>query len=335
MAVDPFELRALGDSGVRVTRLGLGTAPLGGWPRAVAPDDGVATVRRAWEAGLRYVDTAPFYGYGNSERYIGAALGGAPRDAFALSTKVGRVLEPGRGDEPALYEGVPDVHPVFDFSPEGVLRSLRSSRERLGTERIDVVYIHDPDDHHEEALSGAYPALARMRAEGEIGAIGVGMNAAEPLARFAAEADFDCMLVAGRYTLLEQRSLDDLLPVALERNVAIVAGGVFNSGLLVDPRDGATYDYAPAPAEVLERARRLAAVCTEFGVALRAAALQFPSAHPAVASVVVGARSPREVDDNLALLAVDLPDELWVALKERGLLREDAPTPAGDRAPHM
>jgi D-threo-aldose 1-dehydrogenase len=334
MAVDPFESRTLGGTDVRVTRLGLGTAPLGGWPRLVSPEVGLATVRHAWDAGLRYFDTAPFYGYGNSEGYIGAALGACPREAFTLSTKVGRLLEPGR-DNAALYEGVPDVHPVFDFSPAGVLRSLRESRGRLGTDRIDVVYVHDPDDHHREALDGAHPALARLRAEGRIGAIGVGMNAAEPLARFAAEADFDCLLVAGRYTLLEQRSLDDLLPVALERNVSIVAGGVFNSGLLVDPRDGATYDYAPAPAGVLDRARRLAAVCAEFGVPLRAAALQFPFAHPAVASVVVGARSPREVDDNLALLALDLPDELWMALKERGLLREDAPTPGGDRVPHV
>jgi aryl-alcohol dehydrogenase-like predicted oxidoreductase len=326
MSVDPLERRRLGTTDVTVPVLGLGTAPLGGWPTAVPRAQGVATIRRAWDAGVRYFDTAPFYGHGNSESFVGAALGDEPRDAFALSTKVGRLLVPGE-PEPGLFAGTPPLTPVLDYSYDGKLRSLRESRERLGLERIDIAFVHDPDDHHDDALQGAHRALAELRERGELGAIGVGMNWSAPLARFASEADFDCFLLAGRYTLLEQGALDELLPEAVARDISIVAGGVYNSGVLIDPRPGASYDYAPADAAVLERAQALQAVCAEFSVPLRAAALQFPLAHPAVASVVVGARTPSEVDDTLAMLTLDIPDELWGALRERGLLRDDAPTP--------
>ncbi|MGH2686265.1 MAG: aldo/keto reductase, partial [Actinomycetota bacterium] len=186
----------LGSSTVSVPRLGLGTAPLGGWPAAVSDEEGAATVRRAHERGIRYFDTAPFYGFGNSERHIGAGLAQVPREDFVLSTKVGRLLKPGRAED-SLYQGVPDLTPVFDFSGEGIRRSLEASRERLGFERIDIALIHDPEDHHDEALDTAFPTLAEMRAEGAIGAIGVGMNWSEPLARFAKEAEFDCFLLAG------------------------------------------------------------------------------------------------------------------------------------------
>jgi D-threo-aldose 1-dehydrogenase len=326
MTVDPRQRRRLGTTDVEVPVLGLGTAPLGGWPTAVPRDQGVATVRRAWNAGVRYFDTAPFYGHGNSEGFVGDVLAAQPRDGFTLSTKVGRLLVPGSG-ESALFEGTPPLAPVLDYSYEGTLRSLRESRERLGLERIDVAFVHDPDEHHEAALEGAYRALAELRAEGSLGAIGVGMNWSEPLARFAQEADFDCFLLAGRYTLLEQGALDELLPEVTERRMSIVAGGVYNSGVLVDPRPGAHYDYAPADPAVLERAQALQAACALFDVPLRAAAIQFPLAHPAVASVVVGARTPQEVDDNLAMLAVEIPSGLWDALRERGLLRDEAPTP--------
>lgn len=315
----------LGRTGVSVTRIGLGTACLGGWPDAVDPATAHATVRRAWAAGLRYFDTAPFYGHGNSELHLGHELAGRDRPDFTLSTKVGRRLLPEPPPDP-FYAGARPVTPVFDFSALAIRESLAGSRERLGFDRIEVALIHDPDDHQAEALASSYPVLAELRAAGEIGAIGVGTTRIEPLRRFAEEGDFDCFLLAGRYTLLEQDSLE-LLTVMAERGISLIAGGVYNSGLLVDPRPGATFDYAPAPDELVARAVRLRDTCAEYGVPLRAAALQFPLAHPVVASVVMGATSPAEVDDNLAMFALPLPAELWTTLKERELLAPDTPTP--------
>jgi aryl-alcohol dehydrogenase-like predicted oxidoreductase len=325
--IDPFETRTIGRTSVTVPRFGLGTAPLGGWPEALPAERARATVRHAWDRGIRFFDTAPLYGHGNSERHLGAALSGLPRDGFTLSTKVGRVLETGPPG-PTIFQDVGQVSAVFDFSAAGVRRSLAESLDRLGVDRVDICLIHDPDDHHEQAVAEAYPVLADLRAQGRIGAVGVGMNVSGALARFATEGDFDCFLLAGRYTLLEQDALDDLLPVAVDTGISIIAGGVYNSGLLVDPRPGASYNYAPAPADVIERAVAIRRVCDEHGVPLRAAALQFPLAHPAVATAVVGARSPEEVDDNLAMAAVPVPASLWADLKERGLVRPDAPTPA-------
>lgn len=325
--MDPLGRVKLGTTGLEVTTLGLGTAPLGGWPTAVPEEQGLATVKRAWDRGLRYFDTAPFYGHGLSERYIGETLRG-DRDRFTLSTKVGRVLEPGEAQDP-LFQGTPGLNPVFDFSEDGIRRSLADSRSRFGFEQIDIVFLHDPetDEHHQKALQSAYPVLANLRDAGEIAAIGVGMNWSEPLAQFATEADFDVFLLAGRYTLLEQDSMDDLLPRMQENNVSLVAGGVYNSGLLVDPTPDATYDYQPAPPEVVERAQDLKSVCDDFGVPLRAAAIQFPLHHPVVACVVVGARTPEQLDDNIEMMQLDIPDQLWIALKERDLLRPDAPVP--------
>jgi len=321
-----LERASLGVSDVQVTRLGLGTAPIGGWPSAVPREQAAATMARAYELGIRYFDTAPFYGSGFSEQVLGSVLASLPRDEFTLSTKVGRLLVPGEPEIP-FYEGGLPFTPVWNFSYDGTLQSLDESRKRLELERIDVALIHDPEDHHEEALEGSYRALRDLRAEGTVGAIGVGMNWSEPLARFAEEGEFDCFLLAGRYTLLEQHAMDELLPIAVGRRISIIAGGVYNSGLLVDPRRGAFYDYAPAPEELIERARELKAVCAEFDVPLRAAAIQFPLAHPAVACVVVGARTPDEIEENVRLLDVEIPGELWTALKERELMREDAPTP--------
>lgn len=325
--MDPVQKSPLGNSRVRVSRLGLGTAPLGGWPRAVTAGEARRTIEAAWQAGIRHFDTAPFYGHGLSEQHLGKFLPERDRSEFTISTKVGRLLIPGEVRE-SLYEGVPDVVPTFDFSGPGIERSLAESRQRLGLDRIDVVLIHDPDDHHGQALRESYPVLANLRAAGTIGAIGVGMNWSEPLARFAREADFDCLLVAGRYTLLEQGALDELMPAVTERGASIIAGGVLNSGVLADPQKAAYYNYAPAPEEIVARATRLQQACEEFDVPLRAAAIQFPLGHPRVASVVLGARTPTEVRDCMEMMKFPIPAELWVALKERELIRADAPVPA-------
>src|SRR5205823_3176935 len=282
----------LGTTPLEVTRLGLGTAPLGGLFEEVADDEAHRVVEAAWKAGIRFFDTAPLYGHGLAELRLGAVLSSKPRDEFVLATKVGRLMRAGAPPEPGqAYKGVPPVNPVYDFSYDGVMRSVEESLARLGLDRVDVLHIHDPDEHYEQALNGAYRALDRLRAEGTIGAVGAGMNQAEMLVRFAREAEFDCFLVAGRYTLLDQSALAELLPLCLERGIAVILGGVYNSGILADPRPGATYDYSVAPPELLERARRIAAVCERNNVPLKAAALQFPLAHPSVTSLLLGARS--------------------------------------------
>jgi D-threo-aldose 1-dehydrogenase len=326
IGMDPFRTRAIGRTTVEVPRLGLGTAPIGGFPTAVPAEQARATVRRAWDAGIRWFDTAPLYGHGTAEVNVGAALRDRPRESYTLSTKVGRVLQPGPPGE-TIFQDIPQAAPVFDFSAAGVRRSLAESLDRLGLQRVDICLIHDPDDHHDEAVGSAFPVLAELRAQGSIGAIGVGMNFSRPLARFAAEIDIDCILLAGRYTLLEQDSMDELLPLVEAKGISVIAGGVYNSGLLIDPAPGAMYNYSPAPEPVLARARAIGAVCDRYGIPLRAAALQFPLAHPAVATAVVGARTTAEVDDNLAMAAVPIPPELWTALKDAGLMRPDAPTP--------
>ena len=238
-----------------MTRLGLGTAPLGGLFEAVADDEAHRVVETAWQAGMRFFDTAPLYGHGLAEQRLGAVLGSKPRDEFVLATKVGRLLRAGAPPDPSQsYHGVPAVNPVFDFSYDGVMRSVEESLARLGMDRIDILHIHDPDDHYEEAISGAYRALDRLRAGGSIAAVGAGMNQAEMLTRFAREADFDCFLLAGRYTLLDRIALKELLPVCVERGIAIIAGGVFNSGILADPKPGTTYNYSVAPPQLVDRA---------------------------------------------------------------------------------
>jgi D-threo-aldose 1-dehydrogenase len=312
----------LGRDGLEVTRLGLGTAPLGGLFTEVDDETAHAVVRRAGELGLRLFDTAPLYGSGLAERRTGEVLRTRPRKEFVLSTKVGRLLRPGEPQE--IFEGAPPLGPVFDFSYDGTLGSLDESLERLGLDRVDVALIHDPDEHYEQALEGSYRALERLRGEGVVRAIGVGMNQAELLARFAREADCDCFLLAGRYTLLDTAGLDELLPLCAERGISVIAGGVFNSGVLAS---GGTYDYKAADPEVLERAARLREVCARWGVPLEAAAIQFPLGHPAVACVVVGCRSVAELEEDVRLFELDLPAGLWDELKAEGLLPEGAPVP--------
>ena len=282
-----------------VTELSLGCAQLGNLYREVSDADARATVDAAWEAGVRYFDTAPHYGLGLSEQRLGAALASRPRDSYVLSTKVGRVLEPnfpvvGLDDDgfvvPATH------HRVWDFSRDGIRRSLTESLARLNLDRVDIAYLHDPDDHWTEVIDTGFPALAELRAEGVVAAIGAGMNQAAMLADLIRHTDVDVLMLAGRYTLLEQDPLDDLLPLAGEQGVGIVAAGVFNSGLLAKarPSDDARYDYGAAPAALLRRARAIAEACERHGTTLPAAAIAFPLAHPAIVSVCVGARAAEQ-----------------------------------------
>lgn len=310
--------RRLGRSPVRVTELSFGGAAIGGLYTEVSDDDARAAVDAAWAGGIRAFDTAPHYGLGLSERRLGDALRHRPRDEYVISTKVGRLLEPAapRVDGTVGSDTEGFAIPArfvrrFDFSADGVRRSLEASLERLGLDRVDLVLIHDPDDFGEQALREAYPALERLRAEGTVRAIGVGMNQTAMLTTFVTDTDVDAVLVAGRYTLLDRSAGRDLLPAAQRRGVSVIAGGVFNSGVLAAPAAGATYDYQPAPGALIERARELAEACERFGVPLRAAAARFPLTHPAVASVLVGVRSAAEVTDALALRALDILAALW------------------------
>jgi D-threo-aldose 1-dehydrogenase len=324
----------LGRNEVRVSALGLGTAPLGNLFTPVAETDAEATVRAALAAGLSYLDTAPHYGVGLAERRLGRVLAGLPREAFTISTKVGRLLRPlapGETADPEGFAGVPPAKRVWDLSRDGVRRSLEESLTRLGLDRVDILLLHDPDDHEREAYDQAFPALAELRDQGVVGAVGAGMNQAEMLTRFVRDLELDLVLVAGRYSLLDQRALVELLPTCAARGTAVVVGGVFNSGLLADPRPGATFDYAPAPPELVARAVRLGEVCARHGVPLRDAALAFPFGHPAVTSVLVGARSPGEVEDAVASFGRPVPSDLWAELAATGLLPEHVPTPAGQR----
>jgi len=327
--------RAIRRAGLELSELSLGCAQLGNLYRAVGDDEARATVDAAWELGIRYFDTAPHYGLGLSERRLGQALAGRPRSELVVSTKVGRLLEPlaaptgvddGGFDVPATHRR------VWDFSRDGVLRSLESSLERLGLDRVDIVYLHDPDDHWPEAIGTAYPALEELRAQGVVSAIGAGMNQTAMLAAFARETDMDVLMLAGRYTLLDQTALDELIPACEERGVGLVAAGVFNSGVLARarPRRGARYDYSVPPDDVLRRAERIDEICDRNGVELPAAALAFPLAHPVVASVCVGARSPEQIERNASLYRSGVPEAVWDELRAAGLLRPDAPT--GTRA---
>ena len=343
MSYNPFATVPIGQTGLAVTRLGLGGASIGGLYREVTDEEGVAVVRHAWDLGIRYFDVAPLYGYGNAERRIGLGLRDRPRDEFVLSTKVGRLAVPHtaiapdadidqqlfEGREDAYYQATPPVRMVFDYSYDGIMRSVEESLKRTGLERLDILYIHDPDEHWEAAIGGAYPALADLRRQGVVKAIGAGMNQPGMLARFAREGDFDVFLVAGRYTLLDQSALPELLPLCTQRNVAVVIGGVMNSGILADPTAGARFDYKPADAHWTERALRLRDVCARFDVPLKAVAVQFVLAHPAVVSVVAGVRAASRLDEYPELMRHPIPDELWPALREAGLLPTEAPTPDG------
>lgn len=321
-SVDPIAPVGLGRTDLTIGALGLGGAPLAtifwGNDEATA----CAAVERALASGIRLFDTAPLYGLGESEHRIGSVLGRTERDRFVVTTKVGRLIR--------QSQQVPgDREPVFDFSRDGVLRSLEESLQRLALDHVDIVHIHDPDDHLEEALNGAYPALHDLRAQGVITAISAGANHPGPLATLVREADMDCVMLAGRYTLLDQTGIDELLPLCQQRDVAVIAAGVFNSGILADPTPGSWYDYAPAEPQIVERAQALSDLCARHEVPLQAAAIQFPLAHPAVVCDVIGMRSAAEVDEDLRLAAITIPSELWPAMRDAGLLHPGAPTPEG------
>jgi len=307
----------LGRSQVLVTRLGLGTAPLGGLFAPVAHEDALRTIDAAWQGGIRFFDTAPLYGHGLAEMRLGEALARHPRESYVVATKVGRLLEPmtPTSVESAHYKGTPPVEPMFDFSYDGVMRSVDESLARLKLDRVDILHIHDPDDHCEAALGGAHKALAKLRREGTIGAIGAGMNQWQMLQRFAEEADFDCFLLAGRYTLLDRSAAASLLPLCERKSISIIAGGVYNSGILADPRAGAKFNYEAAPSPLVAEAQRLERICAAHGVPLKAAAIQFPLTHPAVTAVLTGARSEAEFRENQVMFETPLPPDLWNALQ--------------------
>lgn len=304
----------------RLGRFVFGGAQIGGLYREV--DDAAAeqALSAAWEAGVRFFDTAPHYGAGLSERRIGRFLRQFPRDSFTLSTKVGRLLVDTHSDTEGVegFYGGDRKRRVLDYSADGVRQSLEQSLERLGLDRIDVAYIHDADEHMDAALNGACPALSALRAAGALHSFGAGMNASAPLTRFVRESDVDLVMLAGRYTLLDRSAEADLLPACVDRDVAVTAVGVFNSGILADPRPGASYDYADAPPETVARAQRIALLCAEHGVSVRAAALQFPLRHPAVRYVGAGVRTADQLRDNVANLAAPVPPELWPELDNPG-----------------
>ena len=319
----------IGRTGLMVSRLGLGGAPLAGLYQGVSEEQAARVVNTYLDHGLGFFDTAPLYGSGVSETRLGAVLSNHDRVSFVLATKVGRLLVPDPArDQDVWSEDLPPVGPVFDYSYDGTLRSLEESLGRLGLDRVDILHIHDPDNHFEEAMKGSYRALVRMRDEGVIRAVGVGMNQAKMLARFAVEGDFDCFLCAGRYTLVDHNALKRLLPLCEERKISLIVGGPYNSGILAQGAvEGAKFDYRKAPPGIMERVRRVEAVCGRHDTPLKAAALQFPLAHPAVAAVIPGARSPEEVDENVAMAEFEIPSDFWAELRLEGLIPDKAPTP--------
>jgi D-threo-aldose 1-dehydrogenase len=325
----------VGRTGLFVPRVGLGTAALGNFQQAMTDAESIAVVERALARGVRYIDTAPLYGHGLAEQRIGRARTATPRAQLIVSTKVGRLLRAGAPrdesqyrDGVPFYKNVPAAGPAWDFSYDGIRRSVVESAERTGIDKFDVLHMHDPDNYLEQASTTGYRALCDLRAEGQVSAIGAGMNGSAPLAWLVRQCDLDVVLLAGRYTLLDQSALADLLPICEDRGVSVVIGGVFNSGVLVDPAPGAQFDYGPADRKILEKARALQRVCDKHSVPLAAAAIQFPLAHPRVCTVLIGARTIAELEADLALFEVDIPPQLWADMRKAGLLGADVPTPS-------
>jgi len=339
--MNPSHKRRLGRVDLDVTAFAFGAAPIGNIFRPITEQESDAMVQHAWDAGVRFYDTAPMYGHGLSELRTGHSLRWKRRDDFVLASKVGRVLKPARRDTidfAPWVDGAPfTMH--FDYSYDGTMRSFEDSLQRLGLERMDVCFIHDIDVFtrgaeqpavFEQAMDGCWRALERLRSQGLVKAIGVGVNEWQVCHEALKRHDFDCFLLAGRYTLLEQDALDEFLPLCEKRGAAVVVGGGFNSGILATgARPGAKYNYAPAPQPILDKVARIEAVCSAHGVPLPAAALQFVVAHPAIPSFIAGTRTVEQLRQNLAWFSHPIPADFWADLKRRGLLREDAPVPAG------
>jgi D-threo-aldose 1-dehydrogenase len=328
---------------IAFSELGFGAAPLGNLYRAISDEQAQATMQAAWDAGVRYFDTAPLYGYGLSETRLNQFLRGRDRKSYVISTKIGRLLDvvpPEQRSGIGKFFDVPTRRERFDYSYDGVMRSLEFSLERLGLDYVDILYVHDVDvfsqgsvamrdQRVEELMSGGYKALISLRDQGVIKAIGAGVNEWQVCQTLTERGDFDIFLLAGRYTLLEQEALSSFLPICEKRGIGIALGGPYNSGILATgPKPGAYYNYDPAPQAILERVSRIENVCAKHGVALVEAALRFPLVHPAVVSVIPGAQSPEEVKRNVANLTAKVPQALWHDLMAEGLLREDAPIPA-------
>ena len=315
-----LEQRPIHGTDIKVSRLSLGTAPLGGLFKSVAESESDSVIHEALASGINYIDTAPLYGYGVGEKRVGRGIKGFS-PAPSISTKVGRLLRPGKNAE---YDKFPDSDPnveiYFDHSPAGIRKSLEESLARLGKESIEIAYIHDADNWVREAIDVVYPELHKMREEGLVKAIGIGMNWCPTSVSIMKETDLNIALIAGRFTLLDQSAQAELYPLALAKKVSIIAAGVFNSGVLANPVEGAYYDYEIAPQEIIDKARAIAKFLEKFNVSLASAALQFPLRHPAVASVLTGAGSTAELRANIASFDATLPDELWSEMEEAGLI---------------
>jgi D-threo-aldose 1-dehydrogenase len=343
MTMRATDKRPLGRTKLQVTVLGLGTATLGNLYAPVSDADAAATLAAAFDAGINFVDTAPFYGHGWAEHRVGEALRNRRRGDIVLSTKIGRLLQPkdpAKGIDGGVFAAVLPFEPMFDYSYDGVMRSLEDSLQRLGTHRVDVLLIHDvdrwthgsqeaADRRIKEVMEGGYKALVKLREAGVVGAIGAGLNEWDTCQKLAEISDLDCFLLAGRYTLLEQESLKTFLPLCVKRNIGIFLGGPYNTGILATGAvPGAMYNYAPAKPDILERVRRIEAVCQRHKVTLASAALQFPLAHPAVCAVIPGAKTAAEVKRNIATIEAPIPRDLWAELKQEKLIAADAPVPA-------
>ena len=318
------ELAKIERTGLQVTKLSLGTAPLGGLFTSVPEADSDGVIATAFAADINFYDTAPLYGFGRAEVRLGRGLNAANKP-YVLSTKVGRVLNPVSGSAVAgglaeFADADTTVEPIFDYSAKGIRRSFEESLVRLGVDRIDVALIHDADDRIDEAIKFAYPELEKMRSEGLVSTIGVGMNYCPPTVKAVVETDIDIVLIAGRYSLLDQSSQDQLFKETMKRKVSVMIGGVYNSGILANPVAGATFHYAPAPDEIIAKAQKIRDLLATFNVSLTAAAIQFPLRHPAVTTVLTGSRSAKELQANIADFDSDVPQEAWAALEAAGLI---------------
>jgi D-threo-aldose 1-dehydrogenase len=328
--LNPISKVALGKTQVHVTRLGLGGSGLGGLYQDISDETAFGLVHRTLELGINLIDTAPLYGHGKSELRLCSALKAVPRQSYVLATKVGRLLVP---EDPSKLESIwfenpSPFLPVFDFSYDGVRRSIEESLRRLGLDSVDILHIHDPDDISAERLHGAYAALHGLRQHGHVGAIGVGTNQAQTVVRLAHNFEFDCFLLAGRYTLIDHGALEELLPLCARKEISVIIGGPYNSGILATgATPDAKFNYLTASSEVIAKVRQIEEVCSRHSVPLKAAALQFPLAHPVVASVIPGARSIAEVEENFRMMSVPVSEGFWKELRERRLLPQGAPTP--------